>query len=48
MTDAKFDEIWNNIIKPILEHRLHNNKQLYAPVSIEDLHNKVKLRYSKR
>jgi len=46
MTDAKFDEIWNNIIKPILEHRLHNNKQLYAPVSIGDLHNKVKLRYN--
>jgi len=46
MTDAKFDEIWNNILKQILEHRLHNNKQLYTPVSIEDLHKKVKLRYN--
>ncbi len=46
MTDAKFDEIWNNITKPILEHRRLNNKQLYIPVRIEDLQNKVKLRYN--
>jgi len=46
MTDAKFDEIWDRTIKPILENRRLNNKQLYIPVSIEDLHNKVKLRYN--
>jgi hypothetical protein len=30
MKEAKFDEIWDNAIKPILDHKLFNDKQLYT------------------
>jgi len=30
MKEVKFDEIWDNAIKPILEHKLSNDNQLYV------------------
>jgi len=30
MKEVKFNEIWDNTIKPILEHKLSNNSQLYT------------------